>query len=152
MEEVDIEVMQAYKIAKLFQTMAIVSLNMRNLNLELSSLKNRLAIEKKEKVVSQVELNKERDFQREYKHNINIQRKNRIENEQKIKAFIQKLQDENKELKAKTILMKSQVEKLQELRKTTKAWEATKKKLLETLFQYKQQNEVLGSQVEALTK
>jgi hypothetical protein len=48
--------------------------------------------------------------------------------------------------------MKSQVEKLQELRKTTKAWEATKKKLLETLFQYKQQNEVLGSQVEALTK
>jgi hypothetical protein len=52
--------------------MAIVSLNMRNLNLELSSLKNRLAIEKKEKVVSQVELNKERDFQREYKHNINI--------------------------------------------------------------------------------
>jgi hypothetical protein len=33
-------------------------------------------------------------------------------NEQKVKVFIQKLQDENKELKAKTILMKSHDEKL----------------------------------------
>jgi hypothetical protein len=31
--------------------MAIVSMNMGNLNLEMSSLKNRLAIEEKEKVV-----------------------------------------------------------------------------------------------------
>ncbi len=46
-----VEVMQTYKVAKLFQTMAIVSLNMGNLNLE-----------EKEKVVLQVELDKERDF------------------------------------------------------------------------------------------
>jgi hypothetical protein len=38
-----------------------------------------------------VELDKERDFQKEYKHNIEIWRKNKTKNEQKIKAFIQKL-------------------------------------------------------------
>jgi hypothetical protein len=36
--------------------MTIVNLNMGNLNLEVSSLKNILAIEEKEKVVLQVEL------------------------------------------------------------------------------------------------
>jgi len=36
--------MKANKIVELFQTMAIMSLNMENLNLEVSSLKNRLAI------------------------------------------------------------------------------------------------------------
>jgi hypothetical protein len=51
-----------------------------------------------------VELDKDKDFQKEYKHNIEILRKNKRENEQKIKTFIQKLQDENKELK---VLMKS---------------------------------------------
>ncbi len=131
--------------------MAIVNLNMGNLNLEMNSLKNRLTTEEKEKAISQVELNRERDFQKEYKHDTNIQRKNRIENEQKIKAFIKKLQDEKKELKAKIVLMKSQVEELQKLKKMAEAWE-TSKSLGKTLFQYKQQNEVLGSQVEALTK
>jgi hypothetical protein len=38
-EVVVVEVMQINKVAKLFQTMAIVSLNMGNLNLEVSSLK-----------------------------------------------------------------------------------------------------------------
>ncbi len=57
---------------ELFQIMAIVSLDMGNLNLEVNSLKNRLAIEAKEKAILQVELDKERDFQREYKHNIKI--------------------------------------------------------------------------------
>jgi hypothetical protein len=52
--------------------MATVSLNMGNLNLKVNSLKNRLAIKAKEKVILQVELDKERDFQREYKHNIKI--------------------------------------------------------------------------------
>jgi hypothetical protein len=50
------------KEAKLFQTMAIVNLNMENLNLEVNILKNILAIEKKEKVVLQAKLDKERDL------------------------------------------------------------------------------------------
>ncbi len=62
MEKVVVEVMQTYKAAKLFQTMAIVNLNMGNLNLKVSSLKNKLAIEEKEKVIPQVKLDKERDF------------------------------------------------------------------------------------------
>jgi hypothetical protein len=61
-EKVVVEVMQTYKAAKLFQTMAIVNLNMGNLNLKVSSLKNKLAIEEKEKVIPQVKLDKERDF------------------------------------------------------------------------------------------
>jgi hypothetical protein len=42
--------------------MGNVSLNIGNLNLEVSNLKNRLAIKEKEKVILQVELDKERDF------------------------------------------------------------------------------------------
>jgi hypothetical protein len=45
------EVMQVDKVAKLFQTMTIVSLNMGNLNLEVSSLKNRLDRKEKEKAI-----------------------------------------------------------------------------------------------------
>jgi hypothetical protein len=48
-EELFVEVMKANKTTELFQTMAIMSLNMENLNLKVSSLKNRLAIEAKEK-------------------------------------------------------------------------------------------------------
>lgn len=44
--------------------MAIVNLNMRNLNLEVSNLKNSLATKEKEKAILQVELDKERDFQK----------------------------------------------------------------------------------------
>ncbi len=44
-----------------------------------------------------------------------------IQNEQKIKTFIQKLKDENKELKAKIILKKSQVEEFEKLKKMTDA-------------------------------
>jgi hypothetical protein len=40
MEEVVIKVMQANKIIELFQAMAIVSLNMGNLNMEVSNLNN----------------------------------------------------------------------------------------------------------------
>jgi hypothetical protein len=50
-EEVVVEVMQVDKITKLFQTMAIVNLNMGNLNLEVSGLKNKLATKEKEKAV-----------------------------------------------------------------------------------------------------
>jgi regulator of replication initiation timing len=70
MEEVAAKVIQANETTKLFQTMAIVSLNMGNLNLEVTNLKNRLATKVKEKAILHVELDKERDFQREYKHNI----------------------------------------------------------------------------------
>jgi hypothetical protein len=49
MKEVATKVMQVDKTSELFQTMAIVNLNMGNLNMEMSSLKNRLAIEEKEK-------------------------------------------------------------------------------------------------------
>jgi hypothetical protein len=61
-EEVVAEVMQAYKTIKLSQTMAIVSLNTRNLNLEVNSVKNRLATWEKEKAIVQEELDKEKDF------------------------------------------------------------------------------------------
>ncbi len=116
-----------------------MNMNMGNLNLQVSSLKNRLATKEKEKVILQVELDKERDFQKEYKHNIQIFRKNKIENEHKIKAFIQKLQDENQELKVKTTLMKLQDEKLKELRKKIETQEAINRKWAKTLFHYKQQ-------------
>jgi tRNA nucleotidyltransferase/poly(A) polymerase len=99
-----------------------------------------------------VELDKERDFKMEYKHNIKIWKKNNTENEQKIKMLIQKLKDENEELKAKIALMKTQAKELKELKKTVEAWETIKRKWAKTLFHYKQQQEALGSHVEALTK
>jgi hypothetical protein len=71
-DEVPTEVMQADKAVELFQTMKIVSLNMGNLNLEVSSLKKRLAIEEKEKAILQMELDNKKVFQKEYKHNIEI--------------------------------------------------------------------------------
>jgi hypothetical protein len=52
--------------------MATMNLNMGNLNMEVSSMKNILAIEEKEKATLQEELDKERDFYKEYKHNIKI--------------------------------------------------------------------------------
>ncbi len=60
-----------------------------------------------------------------------------IKNEQKIKTFIQKLQDENKEFKAKTIFKKSQAEELEELKKMIDAQETIKRKWVEELFHYK---------------
>jgi len=48
-EEVTMEVMQANKAIELLLAMAIVSLNMGNLNLEVNNLKNRLAKKKKGK-------------------------------------------------------------------------------------------------------
>jgi hypothetical protein len=71
-EKVVVEVMQVDKVAELFQTMAIVNMNMGNLNLEVSSVKNRLVTEEKEKAILHVELDKGKDFQKEYKHNINF--------------------------------------------------------------------------------
>ncbi len=59
--------------------------------------------------------------------------------EEKTKALIQKLQDENKKLKVKIVLMKSQDEKLKELKVIVEAWEVIERKWVETLFHYKQQ-------------
>jgi hypothetical protein len=58
----------------------------------LNNLKNILAIEKKEKATLQEELDKERDFKKEYKHNIkNLDKEFKIENVQIIKTFIFKI-------------------------------------------------------------
>ncbi len=52
--------------AHLFQTMAIVTLHMGNLALEVNIMKNRLATREKEMAMLQEELDKERYFQKGY--------------------------------------------------------------------------------------
>jgi hypothetical protein len=71
-EEVVAEVMKANKATELFQTMVIVSLHMGNLILEINTLNNILATWEKDKVVLHEELDKERDFQKGYKYNVEI--------------------------------------------------------------------------------
>ncbi len=125
MEEVDVEVMKADKVAKLLKTMAIVSLNMGNLTLEINILNNILDIGESEKAMLQEELDKERDFQKGYKYNVEIWRKNKAEVEQKIKVFIKKIQDDNQELKGSTTQLKLQDEELQDLRLKVEIQETT---------------------------
>jgi hypothetical protein len=72
MEEMVVKVMQANKVVKLFQTMAIMNLNVGNLTLEVNNLNNILAIGEKEKVILQEELDKEKKFKKGYKHNVEI--------------------------------------------------------------------------------
>ncbi len=84
--------MKVDNVTKLFQTMAIITL-------EVNILKNRLATGENERKVLVKELDKERNFQKGYKYNVEIQRKNRADAKQKNKVFIKKLQDENEELK-----------------------------------------------------
>ncbi len=71
-EEVAVEVMKLDKATKLFQTMAIVNLNMGNLTMEVNILKHKLVTREKEKAMLQEELDKEREFQKDYKHNVEI--------------------------------------------------------------------------------
>jgi hypothetical protein len=52
-KEVAANVMKVDKATKLFQTMAIMSLNMGNLTLEVNTLKNRLVMGEKEKAMLQ---------------------------------------------------------------------------------------------------
>ncbi len=66
----------------------------------------------KEKVVLHEELDKEREFQKGYKNNVEIWKKNKVEVEQKNKMPIKKLQDENEEFKGSTTRLKSQDEEL----------------------------------------
>ncbi len=89
-EEVATNIMKANEVAKLFQTMAIVNMNMGNLTLEVNTLKNKLALGEMEKAMLHEELDKEKTFQKGYKHNVKIWRKNRVEVKQKIKMFIKK--------------------------------------------------------------
>jgi hypothetical protein len=53
MEEVVVEVMQAYKVVELFQPMGIMNMNMNmgNLTIEMNNLKNKLATREKEKAI-----------------------------------------------------------------------------------------------------
>jgi hypothetical protein len=51
MEEVDVEVMKANNATKLFQTMAILNLNMGNLTLKVNTLKNKLVTREKKVVL-----------------------------------------------------------------------------------------------------
>jgi uncharacterized membrane protein len=50
---------------------------MGNLTLEVNTLKNKLAMGEKEKVMLHEELDKDRDFQKRYKHSVEIWRKNK---------------------------------------------------------------------------
>ncbi len=100
----------------------------------------------------QEELDKKRDFQKGYKHYVKIQRKNMTEVEQKNKMFIKKLQYENEELKGSITWLKSQDEKLQNLRQKAKIQETTQRKWTEALFLHKKQQQALDSQVQALIK
>ncbi len=65
-------------------------------------------------------MDKEKDFEKEYKHNIKIWRKQKIENEQNIKTLILKMKEDNEKFKEKIGLMKSLIEELKELRKVAK--------------------------------
>jgi hypothetical protein len=122
------------------------------LTLEINTLKNILAIGEKEKVVLQEELDKERDFKKGYKNNLDIWRKNRAKAKQKNKVLIKKLQDENEELRGNTTWLKSHDEELQDLRQKAKTWETIKRKWTKAMFLHKKQQEALDNQVKALTK
>ncbi len=76
----------------------------------------------------------------------------RVEVEQKNKILIKKLEGDNEELKGNTTHLKSQDEKLQNLRHKVKIWETTKRKWTKTLLRHKKQQEASNNQVKALTK
>ncbi len=70
MEEVDVEIMKVDKAVELFQTMAIMSLNMGNLTLKINIIKNKLVVGEEGKATLHVELDKEINIQKGYKHNV----------------------------------------------------------------------------------
>ncbi len=132
--------------------MAIVSLNMGNLIMEVKTMKNNLITREQEKAMLQKELDKERNFQNGYKHNVEISRKNMAKAEQKNKVFIKKLQDDNDEFKGSTTPLKFQDEKLYNSRQKVEIWETTWRKWTYALFLHKKQQEALDSQVKTLIK
>ncbi len=115
-------------------------------------MKNILTTWEKEKVIQHKELDQERDFQKGYKHNVKIWRRNKAKAKQKIKVLIKKLQDQNEELKGNITQLKSQDEELQDLKQKVEIWETTKRKWTKALFIHKQQHEALGSQMKTLIK
>ncbi len=130
--------MKVDKATELFQTMAIVSLNMMNLTLEVNILKHKLVTREKEKAMLQDKLDKERVFQKRYKHNVEILRKKKVEVKWR-NIFIKKLQDENEELKDNTSWQKSQDEKLENSKQKAEIWETIERRWIETLFFHKKQ-------------
>ncbi len=70
-----------------------------------------MAIGEKEEAILQEELDKEKDFQKGYKHNVEISRKNKVKVSQRLR-LIKKLQNENEEFKGSTTTLKSHDEKL----------------------------------------
>jgi len=120
MEEVVAEVTKVDKAIRLFQIIPIVNLNMGNLTLGVNTLQNGLIAGEKEKAMLQEELDKEKDFQKRYEHNVEIWRKSKVEVELKNKVLIKKLQDENEELKGSTTQLKSHHENMQNLRQKAK--------------------------------
>ncbi len=135
MEEVVAKVMKGDKVVELFQTMAIVSLNMGNLTLKVNTLENVLAIGKKEKTMLQEELNKRKISKRDI--NVEIQRKNMAKVKYKNKVFIKKLQDENEELYGSTTQLKLLDEELQDLKHKVEIQETIEKKWIKVVFFHK---------------
>ncbi len=78
MEELVVEKMKANKIIELFQTMAIMSLNMGNFILEINILNHRLVVGEKEKAMLQEELDKKKNIQKGYTHNVEIWKKSKV--------------------------------------------------------------------------
>jgi uncharacterized protein (DUF3084 family) len=79
----------------------------------------------------------ERKFQKGYKHNVEIWKKNKAKAEHKNKMLIKKLHDENEELQGSTTWLKSQDEKLQNLKQKVEVWDTTKRKWTKTMFLHK---------------
>jgi hypothetical protein len=52
---------------------------MGNLTLEVNTLENKLVMKAKEKAMLQEELDKDEDFLKGYKHNVEMWRKNKVE-------------------------------------------------------------------------
>ncbi len=78
-----------------------------------------------------------RDFQKGYKHNVEIWKKNMAKIELKIEMFTKKLQGQNEEFKGSITRLKLHDEELQDLRQKSKIQETTKGKWIEALFLHK---------------
>jgi hypothetical protein len=115
--------------------MAIVSLNMGNLTVEVNTLKNKLIMGEKEKEVLQEELDKKKEFQNEYKHNVEIWKKNKVEAEKKNKVLIRNYMMIIRFSRVGHHMMKN----LQNLKQKAKIWETIESKWTKALFFHKKQ-------------
>ncbi len=152
MEEVVTKVIQLDNAIELFQTMAIMSLNMGNLTMEGNSVKNIWLQGRRRRQCWKKNWIKRKKFQKGYKHNVEIWRKNRPQAKQKIKMFIKKLQDDNEELKGSTTWLNLLNEELQYLKQKVEIWETIERKWTKALNLHKKLQEALDSQMKALIK